>query len=229
MTIVSRRTTTFWWLVHKDLSRAIRRQSGLPAMLLVGLVLACLLALQIDLVDDQKIPLVSALVWLAIAFAGTLGLEWSFAAEREDGCWLTLRLYPVAPSMLYFSKVIVNIVSMTILELVLVPLFLVMTDVPLLLKPAALALIAILGNIGFAAAGTLLSAITANLRNRGGLLALLFLPLVIPVILACAQTTTAMVLGEIDAQWWRWIQFLAVCAIVFTGLGALVFEVVVEE
>ena len=217
------------WLVHKDLIREIRTHAAWPAMLLLGVLLVCLLATQIDLPKDQKDHVIGGLLWLAIVFAGTLALEWSFASERADGCWQTLKLYPIAPSLLYLSKVVINVLSLTILEVTLIPLFIVMTDVHLLARPGAIVLITALGNMAFAAAGTLISAITANLRSRGGLLALLFLPLVTPVILACAATTSSALAGECDEQWWSWIQFLTVCAVTFTSVGALLFEVVVEE
>ena len=218
-----------WWLIHKDLIREVRARAMWPAMLMLGLLLVSILAMHIDLPKEQKEHLIGGLLWLAIVFAGTLALEWSFANEREDGCWKTLTLYPVAPSTLFLAKMLINVMSLVILELVLIPLFVVLTDVPLLARPGAIALIAGLGNIGFAATGTLVSAITADLRNRGGLLALLFLPLVMPVVLAAAAATGMMLTGEIDSQWWLWIKFLAVCAVVFTVAGALVFEFVMEE
>ncbi len=220
---------SLWWLIHKDLIREVRAHAFWPAMLMLGLLLVCTLAMHIDLPKEQKEHVIGGLLWLAIVFAGTLALEWSFANELDHGCWKTLTMYPVAPSILFLSKMLLNIISLVILELVLLPLFVVMTDVPLLARPGAIALIAGLGNIGFAAAGTLISAITANLRSRGGLLALLFLPLVMPVVLACAGATGMMLTDEMDGQWWRWIQFLAVCAVVFTVIGALVFEFVTEE
>ncbi len=229
--MISAQTTlkSLSWLIHKDLTRELRAHNVWPTMLLLGLIMVCVLGTHINLLNEQKEQVVGGLLWVAIVFAGTLAMESSFASEREDGCWQTLRLYPLAPSMLFFAKMLVNVTSIVLLELVLIPLFVVMTDVPLLARPGAIALIATLGNIGFAAAGTLVSAITADLRSRGGLLALLFLPLVMPVILACARTTGMMLANEMDAQWWQWIQFLVVSAIVFTVVGAVLFEVVMEE
>ena len=220
---------SLWWLVHKDLSRELRARSVWPGMLLLGLVLVFLVATQIDLPIEQRTHVAAGLLWMAIFFAGTLALERSFANERDAGCWRTLMLYPVAPSVLFLAKMAVNFVSLVVLEIVIIPVFTVMTDVPLLARPAAIALVALLGNIGFAAVGTLLSAITADLRNRGGLLALLLLPLVTPVILGSAQATSLMLAEPIDQPWWQWIQLLAVFAIVFTGVGALVFEFVMED
>jgi heme exporter protein B len=86
-----------------------------------------------------------------------------------------------------------------------------------------------LGNIGFAAVGTLLSCLVAGLRQRAGVLALLLLPLVAPVILGSAEATTMLLAGQMDALWWRWIQFLSIFAALFTVVGALAFELVVEE
>ena len=112
---------------------------------------------------------------------------------------------------------------------VLVPLFIVLTDVPLAARPGSLLLIAALGNVGFAAVGTLVSGLTCGLRHRGGLLALLLLPLVIPVVFGAAEATRMMLSGQIDSLWWRWIQLLAVFAGVFTVLGAMMFEFIMEE
>ena len=217
------------WLVHKDLMRELRAHSIWPGMLLLGLVLVLLLATQIDLPMEQRGRVVGGLLWLAIFFAGTLAVERSFANERDEGCWQTLTLYPVAPSILFLAKMAVNVASLVILEIVLIPAFIVMTDVPLLARPGAIALVALLGNIGFAAVGTLVGAMTSDLRNRSGLVALLLLPLLMPVILGSAEATSLMLAGEIDQQWWQWIQLLAVFATVFTVIGALAFEFVMED
>lgn len=225
------RTTveSLWWLVRKDLTRELRAHSVWPGMLLLGLVLVFMLATQIELPMEQKGRAVGGLLWVAIFFAGTLALERSFANEREDGCWQALTLYPIAPGVLFLAKVVINVTSLVILETVLIPLFIVTTDVPLLARPEGMALVALLGNIGFAAIGTLVSAVTTDLQNRGGLIALLLLPLVVPVIFGCAEATNITLAGEIDQTWWRWIQLLAVFAILFTVVGALAFEFVLEE
>ena len=220
---------SLWWLIQKDLTRELRAHHVWPGMLLLGLVLVFLLATQIDLPMEQKTPVIGGLLWLAVFFAGTFALERSFANERDGDCWRTLMQYPISPGVLFLAKMAISIASFTVLELVLIPVFIVMTDVPLLARPAAMALIAALGNIGFAAVGTLLSAIMAGLRNRGGLLALLLLPLVMPVILGSSEATRIMLVGEIDMQWWRWIQLLAIFAAMFTVVSTLAFEFVIEE
>jgi ABC-type transport system involved in cytochrome c biogenesis permease component len=58
---------------------------------------------------------------------------------------------------------------------------------------------------------------------------LLLLPLITPVILSAAAATRLLVAADLDEQWWRWVQLLACFAVVFTTLGALVFEFVIED
>ncbi len=220
---------SLWWLIHKDLTREFRAQHVWPGMVLLGLVMVFLLATQIDLPAEEKARVVGGLLWVAVFFAGTLACERSFTSELDAGCWQALALYPIAPSVLFLAKMATNVAALVVLELVLVPLFIVLTDVPLAARPGALMLIAALGNVGFAAVGTLVSGLTVGLRHRGGLLALLLLPLVVPVVFASAEATRMMLSGQIDLLWWRWIQLLAVFATVFTVVGALAFEFVMEE
>lgn len=218
-----------WWLIHKDLSREIRAHHVWPGMVLLGLVLVFLLATQLDLPMEQKAQVAGGLLWLAIFFAGTLACERSFTSEREAGCWQLLSLYPVPPSVLFLAKLTANFVALVALELVLVPVFMVLSDVAIASRPGALVLIAALSNVGFAAVGTLVSGLTAGVRHRGGLLALLLLPLVVPLVFGSAEATRLLITGRMGAQWWLWIQLLAVFAALFTVVGALLFEFVLEE
>ena len=218
-----------WLLIHKDLTRELRALHVLPGMLLLGLVLVFLLAMPIDLPAEQKTRLVGGLLWLAIFFPGTVALERSFTVERDAGCWQALMLYPVAPSLHFLAKMAVNLASLVILELTILPAFMVLADVSLVARPGLMALVAMLANVGYAAIGTLLSGLTVGFQRRGGLLALLLLPLIAPVILGAAQATSMLLAGEIDAVWWRWIQLLGTFAGLFTVIGALAFEFVVED
>jgi heme exporter protein B len=198
-------------------------------MLLLGLVLVFLLAIQLDLPIDQKAQVVGGLLWLAIFFSGTLAVDRSFANERENNAWQALILYPVDPAIHFLAKLAVNFLSVCILEFALIPAFVVLSDVPLLAQPGRIVPTAALGSLGFAAVGTLISALTAGVRYRGSIVALLLLPLMTPLVLASAEATRIVLVGDVDSQWWKWFQLLAVFAVVFTTVGALVFEFVMEE
>ena len=164
---------SLWWLIHKDLTRELRAQHVWPGMVLLGLVLVFLLATQIDLPAGPESTRRRRAAVAGHLFCRHVGLDRSFTNERDAGCWQALTLYPIAPSVLFLAKMAVNLAALVILELVLVPAFIVLTDVPFAARPGPLLLIAALGNVGFAAVGTLVSGLTAGLRHRGGLLTLL--------------------------------------------------------
>lgn len=226
---VGQAAKTLWWLVQKDLVRELRTFSVLPGMLLLGLVLVFLVATQLIVPVEQRTSLAGGLLWIAIFFAGTVTLERSFASERDAGCWQTLCLYPAPPSIVFLAKMAVNTISLILLECVLIPAFVVLTDVPLLSRPLPMLLVVAMGTLCFASIGTLLGALTAGLRARGGLLALLLLPLLTPVVLASAEATRLILTEESNPSLWQWVKLLAVFAGVFTMAGAALFEFVMED
>ena len=219
----------FWWMIQKDLTREVRAQHIWPRTLLLALVLVLLQATQVDLPVEQKAGVIGGLLWITVFFSGTLAIERSFASEHEGACWQALLLYPIAPSAIFLAKMLANFVSIIILQLAVIPLFIVLTDVRLLDRPGSMALIVVLGSVGFASVGTLIGALTAGLQNRGGLLALVLLPLVAPILMSSAEATRIMLAGHNDPLWWWWTQLLATFAVVFTVVGAMAFSVVMEE
>ncbi len=218
-----------WWMVHKDLVSEYRARQAWPAMLLLGVVVAFLFGVQMDLLPNEKQQIVGGLHWLAVFFAGVVALGRSFASEHEDGCWETLKLYPTGPVSIYLSKLIVNVVALAALQCVLVPLFVVLVDVPLLAHPGPLVVVVLLGNLGIAAVGTLLGAVCSSVRQTGSLLALLVLPLSLPAVLAASEATRLTAAGQIGPEWWRWVQLLGAFAIVYITAGMVLFELVTED
>jgi heme exporter protein B len=218
-----------WWLIRKDFTQELRALVVWPKTLLFGLVLVLLLSLQIDLPAEQRASLVAGLLWITILFTGMLVFERSFACEHDSGCWQLLQLCPITPGAVFLAKMFVNLAFILVLESIIIPLFIVLADVPQLARPVPMAPIVALGSIGFTAIGTLIGALTAGLRHRGGLVALLLLPLVAPVLLSATEATRIVLQSSYDPVWRWWIQLLTVFAVVFTVLGALTFEYVMED
>ncbi len=229
MTRRTRVATKIWWMIHKDLLSEYRARRAWPAMLLLGVVVALVFSLQMDLLPHEKQQLAGGLLWLAIFFAGMVAIDRSFAAEREEGCWEGLLLYPISPAAVYLAKLAVNVVSLAACQGVLIPLFAVLSGVSWGEHPGAMLLVAALGNVGIAAVGTLLSALCAGMRQSGSLLTLLVLPMAVPVVFAAAEATRLIAVDDLGAEWWRWVQLLAGCAIVFTTAGVVLFDYLIED
>jgi heme exporter protein B len=218
-----------WWIMHKDLVCEYRDRRVWPAMLLSGVVVAMMFALQMDMPPEQRPRLAGGLLWLAFFVAAALTLDRSFAAEREEGCWEGLLLYPTSPATIYLAKLAVNVIALAALQVLLTLLFVVLCDVPLLDHPWAMLLVLLLGNVGVAALGTLVSALVTAVRHGANLSVLLVLPMVIPVLLAAAEATRLIVAGDLGAPWWRWVQMLAAFAAIYITAGTVLFNYVVED
>ena len=104
-----------------------------------------------------------------------------------------------------------------------------LADVPLLDHPWAMALVALLGNMGIASAGTLLSALATRVHKGANLTVLLALPMAIPVVLAAAEATRLLAEGRIDGSWWDWNGLLAAFAAIFIVAGMVLMDFVAEE
>jgi len=218
-----------WWIVHKDLVSECRTWRVWPAMLLFGLVVAFVFGVQADLPPDQRPQIAGGLLWLAIFFAGMQAVDHSCGAEREEGCWDGLMLYPIGAAAIYLAKLAVNAIALAALECLLIPAFAALADVPLMSHPGAMLLVALLGNVGICAVGTLLSGLVAGVRHGGSLLVLIVLPLVIPVVLAAAEATRLAAEGQLGPEWWRWVHLLAAFAAIFVTAGATLFDFVIRD
>jgi heme exporter protein B len=224
-------TTKVHWLIHKDLVSECRARRVWPETLHLGILVAVLFGLLIELPSEHQRRIAGTLLWFAILFASLPSLERSFSSEREDRCLDGLLLSTVSPSTVYLAKLTVNTIVLAALACLLIPLWVALLGVPLLASPAAMMLVVFLGTLGIAAVGTLLSALVSELGHRrgNGVLALLLLPLVIPVVVAAAEATRLILENDMGQQWWRWVLFLASSAVVFVAAGSALFEYAVRE
>lgn len=220
--------TQMMWLVHKDLTREFRSRSVFPAMIMMGWAVVLVLALQLDLPQSLQIRVTGTMLWMAVFFAGVQTWERSFTAERDEGCWDALCLYPVPAAAVYGSKLLFNWLMLTLVTAILVPAFVVLTGAPLLNQWSAMTLVVVLANVGLAAVGTLISGLTQRLLQRGQLLVLILLPLDLPVLLAASDATRLIAEGPVDIDFWRWTKLLAAFGLLFVTVGLLLFEFITE-
>jgi len=219
------------YIAAKDLKAEFRTKQMLNSMAIFSLLVIVIFSISFgDLLSDSKIitQLAPGVLWISFTFAGMLGLSRSFAAEIENGCLEGLKLCPVDRSAIYTGKMISNTVLMFVVEMITVPLFAIMFNYSI--KGAfGLAIIIMLGTIGFISVGTLLSALTVNTRTRELLLPLLLLPVIIPVIIPAVIATGKVLAGAGIAEISGEMRLLLVYDIVFFVIAQLVFEYAIED
>ena len=214
-------------VVWKDLQAEFRSRELFSAMLVFSLLIILIFnfALELDVKTRQSVT--AGVLWATFAFAGTLGLNRSMAIEKDRGCMDGLLLAPVDRSAIYFGKVISNLAFMLIVEIIVLPLYSILYGVNLFIP--GLLLVIVLGSIGFAAVGTLLSAMSVQTRTRDILLPILLFPVIIPVLLAAVKASSGFLEGVELSEIILPINLLVVYDVIFTSVAYMFFENVVEE
>ena len=186
-------------LLKKDLRQEFRTREMLTSMgiyaFLVIIVYGAALALTARGMDIAHMG--GGLLWVLIVFTSLLGLGRSFAHEKEQGCMEGILLVPLDRSVVFLAKSTANVIFMLAVEIIAVPLFyfFFMTGDPAAPTLPAIVAPLVVGTIGMAGVGTMLSTITMNTRSKDVLLAVLFIPLTYPLLFACVTATTAAITG----------------------------------
>ncbi len=137
------------------------------------------------------------MLWVVFVFGALLGLNRSFAHEKDEGCLDGLLLCPVDRVTIFLAKMTANLIFLGLIQVLAVPVFALFFASGRMAThlPAFLALV-VLADLGIAALGTLLATIAMHTRARDLLLPILFLPLVIPLLIAAASGTSAVLVGR---------------------------------
>jgi heme exporter protein B len=216
-----------WAIVRKDVRAELRTKDIFSSMFVFALLTVIIFDFAFELRVPSMAMVTPGILWVAITFAGTLGLNRSFVIEQDKGSLAGLLLAPVDRSAIYFGKMFGNLLFMLVMEMMLLPLVTILFNQPLLRWQQVLVLL--LGTYGFAAVGTVFSAMAVNTRAREVLLPILLFPVVVPVLLAGVKMTGALLDGETLGSVSNWLRLILIYDIGFTVVAFLTFGYVVEE
>lgn len=223
--------TPYWRVVGavawKDLRAEIRSRELINSMILFTLMTVMVFSLALELDREARETTIAGVLWVAIIFAGILGLGRSLASEKDRGSLDALLLAPVDRSALFFGKMIGNLLFVLVIAGVLLLLLTVLFNVGLV-QPL-LVVIVLLGSIGFTTIGTLLSSMSVHARARETMLPIILLPVVLPVLISAVRASTAILEGLPQADWLPWIQLLGVADVIYLAASYALFDFVVEE
>jgi heme exporter protein B len=221
-------------ILRKDVKTEVRTRQMVSSMFVFAVLVLLVFNFTLFLDEIRAIELGPGILWVAFVFAATLGLNRSFAIEGENRCLSGLMMAPAPRSSIYFGKLLSNILFMTVMEIFVMPLFVVFFNLNLweLLSPRELAtffLVLFLGTVGYAAVGTILAAVAANTTMREVLLPVLLFPVSVPIVIGAAESTRLLFDADPVSSPWIWIRVLLVFAAVFLFVSWLTFEYVIEE
>ena len=216
-----------WAVFSKDLRTELRTKEIFSAMAVFSLlvVMVFVFALPGKLKDAGDVA--PGLLWVAFTFAGVLGLNRSFITEKDRGSLEGLLLAPFDRSAIFLGKALGNFVFILTVELLTAPIFSLLFNFSVL--RLELLPILLLGTVGFSEIGTLFAAMAVNTRAREVLLPVLFFPIMLPVIIAAAQSTAAILANRPFEETLSAVGLMSFFDVIFLLVPLLLFEMVLEE
>jgi heme exporter protein B len=213
----------------KDLRIELRSKEIVYTMAFFGALLVVVYSFAFPRDERAVIGSLPGMLWVTIAFTGTIGLGRAFDRERENDTMRALLLAPVPRLAVFLGKAMSIALLVIAVTAIVAPLLALFLSAPLFAEPGPLILVLLLGAIGFSVTGTVFAASLLKVRSRDVLLPVILYPLLVPLFVAGTKATAAL-LGppNFDAAWY-WIQFLGIYDAVFLVLSLWIFESLVIE
>lgn len=179
-------------IAGKDLRIEGRTRQTFGVTIVLGVLIVTVLGLGLNAQGAGNAVTAPAILWVAYLFAGVLCFEKSMALERQDGALAGLLLAPIDRGAIYAGKLLSNLALMTAIAAVITPVGVLFFGFDLSRAPLGFIAVIAISMLGFAAVGTLFSALVSSTRLAGGLLALVIFPIVLPLVIASTQMLAAM-------------------------------------
>jgi heme exporter protein B len=215
-------------IAWKDLRIEFRSREILYTMTFFGGLLAVVYSFVFPS-KSELIPLAApGMLWVSIAFAGTIGLGRAFDRERENDTMRALLLSPVPRLSVFLGKAAATTLLVLSVAAVVTPLLALLLGADLFAQPGVLVLSLVLGAVGFAVVGSVFSAALIKVRSRDVLLPVILYPLLIPLFVAGTSITAGLLAGN-DQKVWYWMGFLGIYDAAFLVVSLWIFESMVIE
>ncbi len=217
-------------IAWKDLRVEARTKEIFVTMVFFGALLCVIYSFAFARDEASVRGGVPGMLWVALAFTGTIALGRAFDRERENDTMRALLLAPVPRLSVFLGKAIAMAVLILGVAIVVTPLLGLFLGAPLLDYPLYLAAEIVLGAVGIAVVGTVFAATLLKVRSRDVLLPVILYPLLIPLFVAGTNSTAALVQLHPNLEIATyWIQFLGIYDAAFLVLSLWVFESLVIE
>jgi heme exporter protein B len=172
---------------------------------------------------------VPGVLWTLLAFAAVVAMARSSEIERRGDTLAALLLAPIDRGALFAGKVVANLVKLTVLELVIVPLAAVVFNFNLFTIGGKLFGVLVLHTVGITLLGTMFAAIVARVGRGEALLATLLFPATTPLFISAVKCTAELLeTGSLEGVS-RWLMLAGGFDGLYLTLGMIVFEFVLED
>ncbi|MEZ5439586.1 MAG: heme exporter protein CcmB [Lysobacteraceae bacterium] len=181
-------------LLRRDLLLVWRRRGDAAQPLMFALLVVSLFPLALGPEPELLAKIAPGVIWVAVLLSGLLSLDSLFRSDLDDGSLEQLMLAPQPLALLVACKVLVHWLASAVPVLLIVPLLAAFLNLDGRLLPVLWESL-LLGTPLLSLVGTVVVALTVGMRRSGMLLALLALPLYVPVLIFGAGAVMAAAQG----------------------------------
>ena len=216
-------------IIWKDFVTELKTRELFSSMFVFSILVIIIFIFSVNLSVVKASEVGPGVLWVAFLFSGTIGLNRSFILEKENDCLQGLLLAPVDRTVLYFGKLLSNLVFLLTMEAFILPLFMVFFNIDILSNILPLICVIFFGSLGFCAVGTLLSSLSANLKTRDIMLPILLYPLMIPIVIGSVQMTGQVLSGEPLSDMMNWVSLTLCFDVIYIAVSIMTIDFVLEE
>ena len=222
-----------WIVAAKDLRLEWRTFETLSTSVVFSLIVLLIFNFGFSFATIRELGaarLVPGVIWAVLAFASVVSMTRSMQVERQRDTLAALFLAPVDRGSLFNGKFVANLVKLTLLQWIVVPLSAVFFDYDLFAVAGPMALVLLLHGVGLTELGTLFAGVATRVGRGEALLATLLFPAVAPLFISAVKCTTALLAGEgLGGPPKTWLLVTIGFDFLYYFVALLTFEYVLEE
>jgi len=217
----------------KDLLLEWRTLESLSSSLVFSLVVLVIFSFAFGFEAVRELGayrLVPGVVWTVLAFAAIVGMTRSMMIEKQRGSISALFLAPVDRGALYTGKLAANLVKLSVLQWIVLPLSAVFFDYDLIAVAGPMLLVLFLHGLGLTELGTLFAAMATRVGRGEALLATLLFPAATPIFISAVKCTAALLAGEgLWSSCGNWLLLTLGFDVLYFLVSLGTFEFILEE
>jgi len=198
----------------KDLRIEWRSKEAINSMLFFSLLVVVLFSIAFDPRGAFSRDICGGVLCVATMFASVSALNQAWAREIRHQVLDAQRMAPTAGAQMYLAKVLANFLFVSVVQILLAPVFLVFYNLHILGQGWLLLLVLPLGTWALVSNGIFFAALSINSR------------IFTPALMAMVNATTGIFTGEFDPA--IWIKLLAAYDIIYTTVSLLLFDTILR-
>ncbi len=214
-------------LLWKDILLEWRSKEITISMFVFSSLVIMVFNFVLDTASISLMILAPGILWISIIFGGVIGFNRFLSIEKESGGIYGLMISPVERDVIFFGKMLSTFVFLLVIELLIFALFSILYN--LSLYSPSFILLAVLATLGMSLVGTLFSTISVNTRSREVMFPILFLPVVLPLMIATVEATGSLLMEGVTKDFFNWISLLVIFDSIFLVICPIAFTYIIED